>query len=67
MHDFTFDEALEIGRDAYDLPTDMVLIGIVPERIDMEDSLSSVVEAQVDALVERVTRGLDRPLPTVPA
>ncbi len=44
------DGALLSGR----APAPIVLVGVVPARIDLTTTLSAEVEAQLDALVERV-------------
>jgi hydrogenase maturation protease len=63
MHDFSFGDALEIGELAYELPEEIVLLGLVPERVEAGDALSEVVERALPTLVERVLAELDRPLP----
>lgn len=57
MHDFSFVEALHAGREAYDLPDELLIFGVEPERIEASMELSEPVEEAVPELVELV---LDR-------
>lgn len=64
MHDFSVDKALVAGRGAYDLPPEVILVGVVPAELDMGVSLSPAVEAQIDCLLEEIQKELRRPLPS---
>ncbi|MEF8779532.1 MAG: hydrogenase maturation protease [Haloferacaceae archaeon] len=57
MHDFSFAEALHAGREAYDLPDELLIFGVEPARVEASMELSEPVEAAVPELVELV---LDR-------
>jgi hydrogenase maturation protease len=58
MHDFSFAEALQAGREAYDLPDPVVILGVEPDRIELSMELSDPIEAAVPALRERVLETL---------
>lgn len=54
MHDFSFAEALHAGRQAYDLPAELLIYGVEPARIEASMELSEPVEKAVPELVELV-------------
>lgn len=60
MHDFSFSEALTAGDHAYDLPEEIVVIGMVPRDLSAGLSLSDPVARNVDALTDRVRVELER-------
>jgi hydrogenase maturation protease len=62
MHDFSFAEALQAGREAYDLPDPVVILGVEPDRIELSMELSDPIEAAVPALRERVLETLRQKL-----
>lgn len=61
MHDISFAEGMEAGREAYDLPDEIVLIGVEPARIEMSLELSEAVASRVPDVVDMVLEevGLD--------
>ncbi|MGM0371590.1 MAG: hydrogenase maturation protease [Halobacteriota archaeon] len=62
MHDFSFAEALQAGREAYDIPGEVLILGVEPERVEMSMSLSEPIEQALPKLVARVREELpDRP------
>ncbi|MDZ7850496.1 MAG: hydrogenase maturation protease [Halodesulfurarchaeum sp.] len=54
MHDFSFAEALRAGREAYDLPAEVLVFGVEPKRIEMSMELSEPIDRTVPTLVELV-------------
>jgi hydrogenase maturation protease len=54
MHDFSFAEALQAGREAYDLPDTVLILGVEPDCIELSMTLSDPIAAAVPALSERV-------------
>jgi hydrogenase maturation protease len=54
MHDFSFTEALSVGTEAYDLPDEIVLIGVVPAKLETGVGLSDRLEARVPDVVATV-------------
>ncbi|MUV90102.1 hydrogenase maturation protease [Halapricum sp. CBA1109] len=57
MHDISVAEALSVGVDAYDLPSAVWLVGVVPETTAAGTELSDSVRAAVPEAAGRV-RGL---------
>ena len=54
MHDFSFSDALAVGDAAYDLPEEVLLVGVVPERLEPSLELSETVAAALPELVSRI-------------
>jgi hydrogenase maturation protease len=54
MHDFSFAEALQAGREAYDIPGEVLIFGVEPARIEMSMELSDSVEQTVPTLIEHI-------------
>ncbi|MFB6072165.1 MAG: hydrogenase maturation protease [Halobacterium sp.] len=59
MHDLSFADALTAGRRAYDLPDDVVVLGVQPGRLDAGVGLSDPVADAVPAVVDAVLAELD--------
>lgn len=51
LHDVTFADAVRSGRGVYDLPERVILVGIVPARLETEIGLSDPVAAAVPTAV----------------
>lgn len=51
MHDVSFTEALEYAREAYDLPDDVLVLGVEPATIEPGTELSEPVDRAVPAVV----------------
>lgn len=62
MHDFSFAEALRAGRDAYDIPEEVLIYGVEPKRIEMSMELTEPIERAVPTLVDMVTDELPQPI-----
>lgn len=62
MHDFSFAEALRAGREAYDLPAEVLVLGVEPARIEMSMELSDPIERAVSTLVDRIREEIPDPL-----
>ncbi len=62
MHDFSFAEALQAGRDAYDIPDEVLILGVEPKRIEMSMELTAPIERAVPTLVDIVTEELPEPM-----
>lgn len=58
LHDFSFADAIENGRFAYDIPERMVLFGVTPADLDPGEGLSPRVEAAIPELCEAIEREL---------
>jgi hydrogenase maturation protease len=54
MHDFSLTEALRAGRTAYDLPSEVVVVGVEPATTDAGLELSDPVAASLPAVVDAV-------------
>lgn len=54
MHDFSFAEALQAGRDAYEIPEEVLIFGVEPKRIEMSMELSEPIEQTVPDLVDLI-------------
>jgi hydrogenase maturation protease len=54
MHDFSFAEALQAGREAYDIPDEVLIFGVEPARIEMSMELSEPIEQTVPTLVDYI-------------
>lgn len=62
MHDFSFSDALAVGDAAYDLPEEIVLVGVVPAVLEPGLELSDPVAAALPELVSHIeTRLTDTP------
>lgn len=61
MHDFSFAEALKAGREAYDLPGEILIFGVEPARIEMSMELSDEIGKTVPTLVDRIREELPDP------
>jgi len=61
MHDFSFAEALRAGREAYDIPDEVLIFGVEPERIEMSMELSDSVKRRVRTLERLVHEELPAP------
>ncbi|MFB6109719.1 MAG: hydrogenase maturation protease [Halodesulfurarchaeum sp.] len=59
MHDFSFVDALEAGTGTYDLPEEIVVLGMTPEATIAGLGLSETVSQRVPALVELVLDELE--------
>lgn len=59
MHDLSFSEALHAGRNAYEVPTEVVVIGVQPRSLEIGIELSDPVEAAVPHVVTTVLAELD--------
>jgi hydrogenase maturation protease len=51
MHDFSFAEALQAGREAYQIPREVLIYGVEPKRIEMSMELSDPIERTIPTLV----------------
>lgn len=58
MHDFSFVEALKAGTDAYDLPSEVLLIGVEPETIEPSLELSESIETRIPDIVQLIRNEL---------
>lgn len=54
MHDFSLTDALRAGRTAYDLPSEVVVVGVEPATTDAGLELSDPVAESVPAVVDAV-------------
>lgn len=60
MHDFSFSEAIQAGSDAYDLPSEVVVLGVEPADTSPGLGLSDPVEASLPSVVEAVSEEVGR-------
>mgnify|MGYP006273590141 FL=1 len=65
MHDFSFAEALRAGREAYEIPREVLILGVEPERIEMSMELSEPIAAAVPDLARLIESRL-QPTPAEP-
>lgn len=65
MHDFSFSEAVRTGAEAYDLPPDVIVLGVEPADtsvgLGLTDPLSAALPAVVEATLTEVTESDVRP------
>jgi hydrogenase maturation protease len=54
LHDLDFPHAVEIGKDIFNIPEDIVVIGIEPERIEESLELSEKVKKAIPKAVELI-------------
>jgi hydrogenase maturation protease len=54
MHDFSFSDALAVGDAAYDMPDEVILVGVVPAVLEPGLDLSEPVAAALPELVSRI-------------
>ena len=59
MHDVSFTEAMVAGRDVYDLPDEIRILGVEPADVSIGDELSEAVEEAADELIELLTDRID--------
>jgi hydrogenase maturation protease len=59
MHDVSFTEAMVAGRAVYDLPDDILILGVEPADISIGDELSEPAEQAAAELVELLTERRD--------
>ncbi|MFT4889869.1 MAG: hydrogenase maturation protease [Halobacteriales archaeon] len=52
MHDVSFTEAMVAGRDVYDLPDEIRVLGVEPADVSIGDELSEAVERAATELTE---------------
>lgn len=54
MHDVSFTEALRFARDVYDLPDDVLILGVEPGSLRTGIGLSEPVELAIPAVIETI-------------
>ncbi|MFW6017877.1 MAG: hydrogenase maturation protease [Halapricum sp.] len=54
MHDFSFSDALEAGSATYDLPAELLVIGVQPADVGPGTELSDAVAERVPDVIEAV-------------
>lgn len=54
MHDVSFTEALGFASDVYDLPDDVLIIGVEPESLGTGFGLTDPVERAIPGVVETI-------------
>jgi hydrogenase maturation protease len=59
MHDVSFTEAVIAGRDVYDLPHEIRILGVEPADVSIGDELSEAVEEAATELVGVLTERID--------
>ncbi|MFB6152083.1 MAG: hydrogenase maturation protease [Haloarculaceae archaeon] len=59
MHDFSFSEAVQAGSEAYDLPPEVLVLGVEPADTDTGVELSDPVAERLPAVVETVVEALE--------
>jgi hydrogenase maturation protease len=59
MHDLSFSHALQAGREAYDIPREITVIGVQPACVSVGLDLSDPVTAAVSTAVDAVLDALD--------
>lgn len=56
MHDVSFTEAMIAGREAYDLPDEIRILGVEPANLSIGIELSETVEQAATELVDMLTK-----------
>lgn len=59
MHDLSFSDALRAGREAYEVPPELVVLGVQPATLEIGLELSAPVEAAIPRVVIAVLAELD--------
>lgn len=54
MHDFSFSDALQAGKDPYDLPDELLVIGVQPADTGPGTELSDAVAERIPDVIELV-------------
>lgn len=54
MHDFSFSAALRTGTDVYDIPEELLVIGVEPAKTDPGLDLSEPVAESVPAVIQAI-------------
>ncbi len=54
MHDFSFSDALAVGNSVYDVPDEILLVGVVPDKLEPGVELSDTVAGVLPELVSRI-------------
>jgi|APHM01.1.fsa_nt_gi hydrogenase maturation protease len=61
MHDFSFVEALEAGGDTYEIPEEIVVLGMTPKEtvagLKLSDPVREHIEELTEAVIEELRRG----------
>ncbi len=60
MHDINFLDALKAGREIYDLPSEIVIIGVEPQTLECGMGLSSRLNSMLPVIIDSVKSELDR-------
>jgi len=56
VHDIHFKDAIAMAKGVYDLPEEIVVVGVKPKEIKPEIGLSREVEEKIDEVVEIIKR-----------
>ncbi|MFH0904214.1 MAG: hydrogenase maturation protease [Methanobacteriota archaeon] len=54
MHDINFLDALKAGREIYDLPSEIVIIGVEPQTLECGMGLSSRLNSMLPVIIDSV-------------
>ncbi len=54
MHDINFVDALKVGKEIYKLPSEIVIIGVEPEKLECSLRLSSELSLALLKIIEAV-------------
>jgi hydrogenase maturation protease len=60
MHDFSFTEAITAAEGAYEIPSEIIVLGMTPADLSAGLELSQAVRANMDELVASVRAELER-------
>jgi len=58
IHDLHFRDAIMMARGVYDLPEELVIVGVKPKEIALEIGLSEEVRAKIDEVIEIIKKEL---------
>lgn len=61
MHDINFIDALKVGRGIYELPPEIVIIGIEPEMLECHLGLSAKLSGALPRIIEAITSEISTP------
>jgi hydrogenase maturation protease len=59
LHDFTFADAIRSGEGIYELPREIIIIGVEPKEINLGLELSHELERIKSKVIEEVMRELE--------
>ena len=60
LHDLTFADALKTGAEVYQIPPEIVILGLEPKELRMGIELSEQVNEALDLLIDEILREVEK-------